>query len=116
MIKQLFILFFALIASTAFAQDDATFLNNKGLAYDRQDNYTKALETFLEALDIRLKELGAEHPYVAQSYNNIGSVYDQWGNYPLALDYFQKALAIWEKALGKDHSNTTRELDNVEYL
>eukprot|EP00979_Chaetoceros_neogracilis_P013793 scaffold4087_cov172-Chaetoceros_neogracile.AAC.7 len=57
-------------------------------------------------MEIRLKELGPDHPDTARSYKNIGMVYNKKGDYENALVEYRKALEIRLKVLGPNHSDT----------
>jgi tetratricopeptide (TPR) repeat protein len=63
----------------------------------------KALEFYNEAIQIRLKNLGEEHPQVAHSYALIGSSWYYKGDYDKALEFHEKALKIRLKNLGEEH-------------
>ena len=98
----------ALLTPAAFAADevayDAQALDTNyalALAYIGREDYDKAMEYHLKALEIRETMLGMEHPDTATSYNNIGLVYHNQGDYPKALEYYTKALAIREKVPGR---------------
>jgi len=64
-------------------------------------------------LAIRLKTLGGEHPYVADSYNNIGVVWKNKGEYDKALDFYQKSLEIKLKTLGGEHPSVADSYNNI---
>ena len=71
------------------------------------------MEFYTNALDIREKVLGKEHPYTAVSYSNIGGAYSKMGDYPKALEFYTKALGVEEKVLGKEHPNTAASYNNI---
>ena len=54
---------------------EGILLNNIGLVYSDLGDYSKALDFYQKALEIRIKILGMNHPLVADSYNNIGVVF-----------------------------------------
>ena len=94
----------------------ARILNDLGLSYQDQGDYSQALEYLFKALAIKEKKLGKEHPNVANSYNNIGIAYSKQGNYEKALEYLFKALAIEEKKLGKEHPDVALSYNNIGTL
>ena len=47
--------------------------NSMGIIYNKQGEYTKALDYYEKSLAIRKVVLGEKHPEVAGSYNGIGS-------------------------------------------
>ena len=87
---------------------------NIGIVYYNTKEYDKALEYFSNALNIKEKVLGAEHPQTATSYNNIGFVYYNQKEYYKALEYHLKALEIQEKVLGKEHPDTMQTKKFIE--
>jgi tetratricopeptide (TPR) repeat protein len=69
-----------------------------------------------EALAIRQKVLGPEHPDTATSLNNLGLLLQAQGDYAAARPYFEQALAIRKKALGEDHPEVATSLNNLAGL
>ena len=68
----------------------------------------------VEALEMRKKLLGEEHPDVAQSINNLAGLYYGQGRYSEAEPLYVEALAIAEKVLGKEHLNTKQIRENYQ--
>jgi tetratricopeptide (TPR) repeat protein len=62
------------------------------------------------------KELGLEHPDVAQTLNNLELLYCHMGAYGKALPLYQRALDIREKVLGPQHPNVTIIQSNLARL
>ena len=48
--------------------------------YERAGDYAKAEPLFRQALEIRKKALGEEHPYYAFSLNNLAGLYPRKGH------------------------------------
>jgi len=69
-----------------------------------------------DALAIREKQLGPEHPDTAQSLNNLAELYRAQGKYEQAEPLYQRALAIREKQLGPEHPYTATSLNNLAGL
>jgi CHAT domain-containing protein len=78
--------------------------------------YAKAEPLLQEALRIRQKVLGPEHPDTAGSLNNLASLYKHTGEYAKAEPLYQEALRIWQKVLGPEHPDTATGLDNLAEL
>ena len=78
-----------------------------------EGNYTQALEWYGEALSIREKSLGYEHPDTATTYNNIALVYNNQGDYTRALEWYSKALIIFENTLGTEHPDSAATYNNI---
>lgn len=66
-----------------------------------------------QALSIREKALGPDHPDVAQSLNALADSYNEQGRYIEAEPLFRRALAIREKALGPDHRDVAESLNGL---
>src|SRR5207244_3465687 len=66
-----------------------------------------------EALAIRQKVLGEEHPHTANSYNNLAFCLDEQGKHAEALPLYQKVLAITQKVLGEQHPDTASSYNNL---
>ena len=54
---------------------------------------------FIQALDMRKKLLGAEHPYVAASLNNLAALYFSQYDIASAVQYYKRGLEVQEKNL-----------------
>src|SRR5271157_2157900 len=78
--------------------------------------YAKAEPLLQEALRIRQKVLGSEHPDTAQSLNNLALLYWATGEYAKAEPLYQEALRILQKVLGKEHPDTATSLENLAVL
>lgn len=73
-------------------KNKAQVLNNMGLVFWNQSNYSQALKSNYEALAIR-KEI-KNIKGIATSYNNLGLVYDSQGNYAQARSYYLKSIDV----------------------
>ncbi len=81
----------------------SSIYENIGVIYFYKYDMEQALEYYLVAYDIRIKELGAEHLLVARSLYNIGLIYEIKGYFDKALDNYQQALDIRKKLQGANH-------------
>jgi signal transduction histidine kinase len=72
----------------------AKSVNMTGNAYYLMGDFTKSMEHYLEALEIR--EAIGDSNSIASSFNNIGAVYLQMKDYDQALHYLKKAKIIFE--------------------
>jgi tetratricopeptide (TPR) repeat protein len=75
--------------------------------------YREAEAKLRQALAIRQKALGEEHPETAISYNNVAVCLDDQGRHAEALPLYQKALALRQKVLGEEHPETAISYNNV---
>ncbi|MFN5390499.1 MAG: tetratricopeptide repeat protein, partial [Pseudanabaena sp.] len=71
---------------------------------------------YLRSLEIRERQLGANHPDVANSLNNLAELYRAQGKYSEAEPLYVRAIQILEKALGSDHPNTVTVRQNYETM
>ena len=72
---------------------EADLLNNIGLIYEKQGNFTKALKKFNTALDI-FTNLDRDDK-IATTQNHLGVVYAKLGNYQTALDYIKNSYEYY---------------------
>ncbi|MEH2086381.1 tetratricopeptide repeat protein, partial [Nostoc sp.] len=84
--------------------------------YDSQGRYSEAEPLYIQALALRRKLLGEEHPSVASSLNNLAGLYRSQGRYSEAEPLYIQALDICEQRLGVDHPNTVTVRRNLAYL
>ena len=68
------------------------------------------------ALAIREKQLGAEHPHVANSLNSLAILYQSQGKYTEAEPLYQKAIAICSEKLGENHPDTQTVKNNYNLM
>ncbi|NJL62515.1 MAG: tetratricopeptide repeat protein, partial [Methylacidiphilales bacterium] len=81
-----------------------------------QGRYDEAEPMFNQALQIRLKVLGEEHPDTAASLNNLAALYKSQGRYDEAEPMFNQALQIRIKVLGEEHPHTKITIANLNDL
>jgi tetratricopeptide (TPR) repeat protein len=96
---------------------EATRLLNQAGIYLREHAQYSEAESFLQqALAIRERVLGANHPDTAQSLNNLAALYKNQGKYEQAEPLLQQALTIHERVLGANHPDTALSLNNLAAL
>jgi tetratricopeptide (TPR) repeat protein len=78
--------------------------------------YSQAAQLLRDALAIREKVLGPEHPNTATSLNEIAVLLQAQGDLAGARPLNERALAIREKALGPEHPDTAESLNNLANL
>jgi tetratricopeptide (TPR) repeat protein len=91
----------------------AGLYHTAGYGYHYGGQYIEALKWYVQALVIREKVLGKDHPGTASTYNNLANVYADQGRYDAALEWYGKARVIREKVLGKDHPGTADTYNNL---
>ena len=91
-------------------------LNNLAALYRAMGAYDRAEPLFRQALEIRKKALGEEHPDYATSLNNLAALYRAMGAYARAEPLYRQALEIRKKALGEEHPDYATSLNNLAEL
>jgi tetratricopeptide (TPR) repeat protein len=94
----------------------AASLSNLAVVRRAQGDPSAAIDLQKEALAIREKSLGPDHPEVASSLNSLAALYGAQDNYSAAEPLLLRALAIREKGLGADDRFTAQSLNNLALL
>jgi len=79
-------------------------------------DYAGAQPAYQQALALRERALGPDHPDTARSLNNLAELYRAQGRYGEAEPLYQRALAIYEQALGPDHPHTAAVRESCAIL
>ncbi|GFR42031.1 hypothetical protein Agub_g2848 [Astrephomene gubernaculifera] len=66
-----------------------------------------------QALELRTKVLGAEHPDTISSINNLARCINAQGKYSEAEPMFRRALELHTKVLGEEHPDTISSISNL---
>ncbi len=75
--------------------------------------YREAEPLYEQALKIKRKMLGEEHPDTARSLNNLALLYVRQGKHGEAEPLYEQALKIKRKMLGEEHPDTAAILNNL---
>jgi CHAT domain-containing protein/Tfp pilus assembly protein PilF len=94
----------------------AVQLNQKVARLYGQGKSREAIPAAQQAVEIRKKALGEDHPDYATSLNNLAELYQRVGEPGKALPLCQRALEIRKKALGEDHPAYAESLNNLAEL
>jgi len=84
-----------------------------GEVYRQLGEYQKAEELQRQALAVRKRLLGDEHPLVAASLFKLALVLNARGEHAEAESLYREALAIQRKLLGNDNSDVAATLDSL---
>lgn len=84
--------------------------------FSDQNKYKEAANLLNDALAIREKTLGENHPAVAATLNNLAVLYGKRGKYKEAEPLCKRALDIREKVLGREHPDVAKQLNNLALL
>jgi tetratricopeptide (TPR) repeat protein len=87
-----------------------------GVTYLQLAAYPEAERQLKQALDLRQKALGPDHPDTLGSVSNPAILYQGKGDYPAAEPLYKRALAGYEKAHGPDHPGTLSIVNNLAVL
>ncbi|KAK5674032.1 hypothetical protein LTS10_013212 [Elasticomyces elasticus] len=91
----------------------ASLLDRVGRCQASLGLYAAAEIAHRQALSIREKVLGEEHPDTLTSMNNLAGVLGSQGKYEAAESMHRQALAIREKVLGAEHPDTLMSMNNL---
>ncbi len=79
-------------------------------------DYARADLMHREALEIRKRTLGVEHPEYASDLNNLALLYHNMGDYARAESMHREALTIRKRTLGVEHPEYAASLNNLALL
>jgi tetratricopeptide (TPR) repeat protein len=111
-----------LLAARQAAEPDETLavvadlLGRLASYFDGRAAYSQAASLLREALAIREKVLGPEHPNTATSLNQLAMLLQSQGELSTAGPLFERALAIREKVLGPEHPATADSFNDLAAL
>ena len=83
--------------------------------YER-GRYSEAEPLYQQALEMRKRLLGEEHPDVAGSLNNLAGLYRSQGRYSEAEPLYQQALEMRKRLLGEEHPSVATSLNDLALL
>ncbi len=79
----------------------------------QDENYTEASALAQLAVTTAEKQVGAEHPAVAQTLNDLGLIYGRLGQDEKAIATHQRALAIRRRLFEPDGPEVAQSLGNL---
>ncbi|NEQ84131.1 MAG: CHAT domain-containing protein, partial [Moorea sp. SIO2I5] len=91
-------------------------LNNLALLYQFMGKYQQAEPLYSQALEMRRRLLGNQHPDVADSLNNLGLLYQFMGRYQQAEPLYTQSLEMRRRLLGNQHPDVAQSLNNLAGL
>uniref|UniRef100_Q024L1 Tetratricopeptide TPR_2 repeat protein n=1 Tax=Solibacter usitatus (strain Ellin6076) TaxID=234267 RepID=Q024L1_SOLUE len=98
------------------ARELALALNVQGSLLQESGRYAEAEPLAKEALEIRKRVLGEEHPDTIRSQNNLAGLYQRMGRYAEAEPLYRNALATRERLRGAEHPDTLKVVNNLASL
>jgi tetratricopeptide (TPR) repeat protein len=96
--------------------DLAASLNNLAGLYRATGRYSEAEPLYQQALELRKRLLGDNHPSLATSLNNLAGLYKSTGHYNKAELLYQEALELRKRLLGENHPDVAASLNNLALL
>lgn len=106
-------------ALNARREDDvasAEILHSMGCLYDDMDDEDRALELYLQALQLRKTHLGDDHEDLAESYAKIGNIRAQQGEYEDAMKDFLEMIRISNLPSSENCKTDNFLLDKADIL
>ena len=91
----------------------SVFQNDIAFGLQSAGDLKRARALFEQALDLGLKNLGEDHPNVANSRSNLGWALRDLGDLPAARDLLEQALASDLKNRGEDHPDVATDRSNL---
>ena len=88
-------------------------MNNLGAVLRSQGRAREAEPLYRRALEIRLKKLAPDDPFIATSMQNLASLESSLGNYDKAESLYNRAMEIYKKVYGEDHSEVADCLSSM---
>lgn len=96
--------------------DLAVCLNNLAELLARRGEYQEAEGLHVQALSIKEKLLGHDHPQVAQTLNNLAALCRLTGRLTEAKAFCERGLQIRESSLGPSHPDVAESLTELAVL
>jgi tetratricopeptide (TPR) repeat protein len=111
------IVMFLLLTITASARlTDWEDLIDLSITLYQQGEYSAALKTMKESIEVAKTTFGPNHNTVTISMKNLALLYSFGGNYSEAESLYKKALSLEEKILGSDHLFVAEDLKTLAEL
>ncbi len=90
----------------------AWLLNDVGTVYFAEGQKEAAVKAMRDALVLKRKALGPDHPDVGASEGNVAIALAQLENYQEALVHIQRSLGLLERGLGNAHPDLADQMSN----
>jgi tetratricopeptide (TPR) repeat protein len=92
---------------------EAELLAHRGVLNDEAARYAEATSQLKQALAMRVRIFGPNHPLVALSRKQLGNVYYQQNMYDEAYEQYARALDIREQTFGPSHPSVAMIHNNL---
>jgi tRNA A-37 threonylcarbamoyl transferase component Bud32 len=91
----------------------ARLLEAIGQAYLGLGEAKSAVPVFEQVKQLRLAQLGLEHPDTLSSMNGLAMAYDDAGRPEEALALYEQTFKLRQQKLGADHADTLQSMNNL---
>jgi tetratricopeptide (TPR) repeat protein len=92
------------------------FLTMRAASLSGEGDHQRAVEVGKQALELAEKNLGPDHPDVADSLHILAEIYRSQGEYAQAEPLYKRSLAIAEEAFGPDDQYVAAVLEDLARL
>ena len=96
-----------------FEESQQDLLFNVGECFRISGKYAEAERMYRQALELKKKVLGQEHPSTLDSMDNLALVLRRQGKYEEAERMHRQALELYTKVLGQEHPSTLDSMNNL---
>ena len=88
-------------------------MENLAVTYSHQGKWKVAEQLQVQALDMRKRLFGAEHPDTIRSMGNLAVTCSHQGKWKVAEQLQVQVLDMRKKLLGAEHPDTIRSMGNL---
>ncbi len=106
----------AALTSAGRRTERAALMSCLALLLSEQGKLGEAEPLHLEALAVRRRTLGSEHPHTLNTISNLASVVKEQGRLDEAEPLYLEALAARRRTLGSEHPDTLGSINNLANL
>jgi len=104
------------ISNTNNSADIGKLLNDLGVLFFIQNNYSIAKSFFIRALEMRKSIFGQDHPDVAQSLHNLAALYNDEKLFSEAENLYERSLTIRRNNFSVDNPSVQSTLRHLAGL
>mmetsp|Transcript_18285 Transcript_18285/g.22383 ORF Transcript_18285/g.22383 Transcript_18285/m.22383 type:complete len:443 (-) Transcript_18285:96-1424(-) len=88
-------------------------MNNIANVYSQIDERKQAINTYNNALNLQIQEVGEDHLTVSRTLHNMGVMHYHSGEYQLSTKCFKQVLKMTKLLLGTEHPSLADALINI---
>ena len=91
----------------------SAIINNIANVYSRTNKIPMAIQTYNDALNLQIQEVGEDHFSVSCTLHNMGTMYYHNGEFPLSLKCYKQVLKMRRGLVGTEHPSIADALINI---